>query len=117
MKHDIQTKADVTLLINEFYNKVRKDQLLAPHFSHVDWEHHTPIIINFWAMILLGDPTYKGNPMSKHLNLPLQKEDFNQWLSLFTRTIDENFSGDKAAEAKQRALTIAGMFQFKMGLI
>lgn len=115
-KHDILTREDVTRLITSFYVKVRQDPQLAPHFQNIDWDHHTPIIINFWCMILLGDLTYKGNPLVKHLQMPLKKEDFDKWLFHFTGTVDANFTGEKAEEAKQRAVTIAGMFQWKMGL-
>jgi hemoglobin len=114
--HDILTKDDVTLLITEFYKKVRQDNQLSPHFARVDWAHHTPVIIDFWNMILLGDSSYKGNPFLKHVNLPLQREDFSRWLLHFTNTVDEHFAGEKAEEAKQRALSIAGIFQLKMGL-
>jgi hemoglobin len=117
LKNDIQTRQDITLLINEFYKTVREDQLLAPHFTHIDWEHHTPIIINFWCMILLGEQSYKDNPFARHLKLSLQKEDFQRWLFHFTKTIDAHFKGEKAEEAKQRALSIASVFQFKMGLM
>jgi hemoglobin len=50
------------------------------------------------------------------LNLPIGTEHFDKWLILFNETINENFSGDKAKEVKDRALAIAGVFQFKMGL-
>jgi hemoglobin len=55
MKADILNRADVEKLITEFYAKVRQDALLAPVFQHVDWPHHTPIIIDFWSSLLLGD--------------------------------------------------------------
>lgn len=113
---DITTREDITLLITEFYKKVRADEQLAPHFVDVDWEHHTPIIIDFWNMILLGDPKYKGNPFLKHLRLSLQKEDFNHWLFHFKNTVDEYFSGEKADEAKMRADSIAHVFQFRMNI-
>lgn len=116
-KHDILTKDDVTLLITEFYKKVRLDDQLAPHFTNIDWAHHTPIIIDFWSMILLGDMSYKGNPLARHLHLSLQKDDFKQWLHHFTNTVDEYFTGEKAEEAKMRAHSIASIFQFKMGLM
>src|SRR5687768_7205112 len=94
---DILDREDVNRLITSFYDKVRKDELLAPVFSHVDWEHHTPVIIDFWCMILLGDQTYRGNPFQKHVMLPIGREHFSRWLSLFFQTIDENFSGEKAS--------------------
>jgi hemoglobin len=114
---DLQTREDVTLLIDQFYKRVREDEQLAPHFSHVDWDHHTPIIINFWCMILLGESSYKDNPMAKHLKLSLQKEDFARWLFHFKSTVDVYFEGEKAEEAKQRAMSIASVFQYKMGLM
>jgi hemoglobin len=116
-KGDLQTREDITLLIKNFYTRVREDQQLAPHFAHVDWDHHTPIIINFWCMILLGESSYRDNPLAKHLKLALHKEDFTRWLFHFNATVDTYFAGEKAEEAKQRATTIASMFQFKMGLL
>lgn len=115
-KNDISTQDDVGLLIHAFYEKVRQDELLAPVFSHVDWEHHTPIIINFWCMLLLGENNYKGNPFEKHINLPIRREHFEGWLFHFRSTVDEFFSGEKADEAKTRAGNIANMFQFRLGI-
>lgn len=116
MKTDIRSREDIALLITNFYSKVREDELLAPHFATVDWMHHTPIIINFWTMILLGEQSYLGNPLSKHLHMKLEKRDFERWLLLFKTTIDELFKGEKAEEAKQRAVSIAGIFQYKMNI-
>jgi hemoglobin len=115
-REDITTHEDVSLLIHSFYGKVRADALLSPVFSHVDWDHHTPVIINFWAMLLLGESDYKGNPFQKHINLPIQREHFDRWLFHFRATVDEFFEGEKAAEAKARAVNIANMFQFRLGL-
>jgi hemoglobin len=116
-KRDILAKEDVSLLINEFYTRVREDPQLAPHFADIDWDHHTPIIIDFWNMLLLGDQAYKGNPFAKHLRLTLTTVDFQHWLQHFTTTVDSLFTGEKAEEAKMRAQSIAGIFQHRMGLI
>lgn len=116
-KADIASRQDVSLLINEFYLKVRADELLSPVFSHVDWEFHTPVIIDFWCMVLLGEEGYRNNPFHKHIGLPIGKEHFRRWLELFGQTLDENFSGTKATEARERAHNIAGIFQLKLGLL
>lgn len=116
MKKDIENRQDVELLINSFYSKVREDDVIARHFSHVDWSHHTPIIIDFWSMVLLGDQNYKGNPFGKHIPLRLAGADFQRWLKLFHETVDQYFSGAVADEAKNRAVNIAGIFQFKLGI-
>ncbi|HPM30595.1 MAG TPA: group III truncated hemoglobin [Chryseolinea sp.] len=116
MKEDIKTREDIQVLVNEFYNKVNKDELLAPVFGHVDWVKHLPVMYNFWSSMLLGDRTYEGNPFQKHIDLPIQSRHFNQWLLLFVKTVDENFQGAKADETKQRANSIAQIFQHKLKL-
>jgi hemoglobin len=96
---------------------VKNDSLLGPVFSHVDWPHHLPIMYNFWSSMILGDQTYRGNPLQKHLPLAIDKNHFGQWLVLFRKTVDENFEGERAEEIKMRAQSIAGIFQMKMGLM
>ncbi len=116
MKEDIKTREDIQILVNQFYDKVNKDAILAPVFGHVDWVKHLPVMYNFWSSMLLGDRSYEGNPFQKHINLPIQSKHFDQWLLLFTKTVDENFVGDKAEETKLRAQSIAQIFQHKMNL-
>ena len=114
---NIQSRKEVELLVNLFYERVRKDDVLAPLFAHVNWPHHLPIMYNFWSSVLLGDMSYNGNPFAKHKDLPLKAEHFKRWLTLFIETIDAEFNGSVAEEAKNRAKTIAAMFQHKMGLM
>jgi hemoglobin len=117
MNNDISTRDDIKLLVDKFYDKVQADELLKPVFSHVNWPHHLPIMYDFWSSMLLGDQTYRGNPLQKHLPLPIQGKHFDQWLVLFRQTVHENFSGEKADEVLARAESIAGMFQVRMGLL
>jgi hemoglobin len=114
---DIETRDHVILFVNRFYDKVKADPLLGPKFSHVDWPNHLPIMYNFWSSMLLGDRSYFGNPLQKHLPLEIDSNHFERWLDLFKATINEHFKGEKAEETKMRAESIAAIFQFKMGLI
>ena len=114
---EIKSRKEVEQLVNRFYDRVRKDELLAPVFAHVDWPHHLPIMYNFWSSVLLGDMSYNGSPLAKHIGLPINQEHFGRWLKLFSDTVDSEFSGPIAAEAKNRALTIANLFQHKLGLM
>jgi len=116
MKFDIDSREDVKALVDWFYDKVRRDQLLAPVFAHVDWDKHLPLMCNFWSSLLLGDQSYVGSPFEKHIPLKIQTEHFEKWLELFIETIDGNFVGEKADEAKGRAENISRLFQFKLGL-
>jgi len=112
----IETRSDIEILVNKFYDKVKTDALLAPVFAQVDWPHHLPIMYNFWSSMLLGDQSYEGNPFQKHVPLPLQAQHFDQWLKLFEATVNENFEGERALEVKDRARSIARVFQHKLGL-
>lgn len=113
---DILTRTEVELLVNKFYERVKTDELLAPVFAHVDWPHHLPVMYNFWSTILLGDQSYSGSPFAPHMKLSITANHFSRWLELFTSTVDSNFKGEVAEEAKSRARTIAAMFQHKLGL-
>ena len=114
---DIITRKDIELLVDRFYQKVNADELLAPHFSHVNWENHLPVMYNFWSSMMLGEQSYRGNPFQKHVNLPIEREHFAKWLRLFNETVDANFVGEKAEEIKERARNIALVFQHKMKLL
>jgi hemoglobin len=117
VKHDIIQRKDIKLVVDTFYGKVNADDLLGPVFSHVNWTHHLPIMYDFWSSMLLGDQTYRGNPLQRHLHLAIDKNHFSRWLELFRATVDEKFAGEKADEVKMRAQSIAGVFQLKMGLL
>jgi hemoglobin len=116
VKQELKTRAEIETMVDKFYEKVKQDLLLAPVFAHLDWQKHLPIMYNFWSSMLLGDQSYQGNPFQKHIGLPIESRHFDQWLKLFIATVDENFVGDKAQEVKQRAQSIAGIFQHKLGI-
>jgi hemoglobin len=116
-KKDIENRTDIEWFVNEFYAKVKVDVLLGPVFKNLNWPHHLPIMYDFWSSLLLGDQTYSGNPLQKHLPLDIDAKHFEQWLKLFTQTLDENFSGERTTEAKLRAQSIAYIFQLRMGII
>ncbi len=114
---DINNRLDIINLIDNFYTRVQEDELLQPVFKDVDWPHHLPIMYNFWSSMILGDQSYQGNPMQKHLPLAIGAPHFKRWLELFTQTVDDHFEGFNATEIKNRAQSIAAIFQHKMGLM
>lgn len=117
MLPDISNRNDIEKLVDRFYEQVQADTLLAPVFSHVDWPRHLPVMYSFWASMMFGEQTYTGNPFAKHIHLRIGTEHFDQWLRLFTETVDQHFAGLNAEEIKQRARSIAGIFQHKLGLL
>ncbi len=113
---EIENDADIRLLVDDFYGKVKKDELLGPVFAAriKNWDEHLPRMYRFWASLLFGTPGYAGNPFEKHLGLELKKEHFDRWLQLFESTLDTNFKGSRAEEARQRARSIASIFMYKL---
>jgi len=103
-KKDIAGINDIKFLVDNFYSKVKKDNLLSPvFFEHipVDWQPHLDKMYLFWNAALFGEKGYVGNPFSKHAKMdtitPLH---FERWLLLFNETIDTHFSGTMADDAK-----------------
>jgi hemoglobin len=120
-KLDISYRADISLLIRSFYEKVLKDETIGIIFTDIvkiNWEHHIPVITDFWESILLDNPVYKNNAMDVHYHLnhifPLEKKHFDAWLQLFNDTIDDLFAGPVTELAKKRAAGIAAVMLFKM---
>jgi hemoglobin len=121
MKKDIEKRSDIELLINRFYDKVKADPLIGFIFNDivkVNWERHLPVMYDFWENTLFYTGGYIGNPMEIHRRLnqltPLRAEHFQQWTHLFTSTVDELFTGEKAVLAKQRAISISTVIQIKI---
>lgn len=116
-KSDITTIADVRILVDSFYAKVREDDQLADIFNNVIkelWIEHLEKMYRFWQTVLLEEHTYFGSPFVHHVNLPVDKTHFERWLKLFEETIDEYFSGTNAESAKLRAEKMAEMFLHKI---
>ncbi|MEL6865707.1 MAG: group III truncated hemoglobin [Bacteroidota bacterium] len=119
-KSDITDEEDVILMVDSFYQKVRVDDLLGPVFNdvaQVDWEVHLPKMYGFWNKLILGQPTYKGNPFAVHVPLPIHAEHFDRWIQLFEQNINEHFTGAIAEHTKLRAQSIAHIFQSKLKYI
>ena len=121
MRKDIENRKDIEHVIDSFYAKVRGDEVIGYIFNEiarVDWEHHTPIICDFWENILFQTRAYTGNPMATHLKLhalaPLTSSHFERWIKLFTETVNDHFEGKNAELAKQRAISIATMMRIKI---
>jgi hemoglobin len=120
MRTDIKTPEDVRLLVDTFYERVNADALLSPVFNEtagVNWSTHLPKMYQFWGTQLIGTMDYKGQPFPPHMILALTEDHFNRWIELFTGTVSDLFEGETANLAIYKALNIAKIFQYKLGII
>ncbi len=98
---------------------------LPTHPSHIftnvariNFDHHFPVLVDFWDMVLFQSDTYRKNAIQPHIILneqsPLQRHHFETWLRYFKATVDELFEGEKAFLAKERATSIATVMHIKI---
>jgi len=116
-KKEIQNRKDVQLLVETFYGKVKKDDVLGPIFNGIisDWESHLTLLTDFWETQLFLQRKYYGNPVTAHQEVDnkmdgtITSEHFGLWLNLWFATIDQLFEGERAWIAKNRAQKMSTM--------
>ena len=114
---EIVSPEDIKTLVDTFYEKVRKDELIGPIFNDriMDrWPYHVQKMYTFWQTVLLEEHTYFGSPFPPHANLPVDHRHFEKWMQLFTQTVNELFIGEKAKDAIWRAGKMAELFEEKI---
>lgn len=114
---EIMAIEDIRLLVDTFYSRVREDELLGPIFEERlegKWDEHLAKMYRFWQTMLLGEHTYYGSPLVPHLDMPVHKRHFQQWVMIFHQTVDDLFTGEIAEEAKWRGNRMAEMFNYKI---
>lgn len=118
MKKELSTVTEIQWMVDEFYELVKKDEILAPFFSKVNWEKHLPTMYKFWENTLFYTGSYSGNPILSHQKLhqknPLHEELFSRWLALFIQNLETHFEGEKMELAKQRATSISTVMMIKI---
>jgi len=121
MNKDIENRDDLFLLMTKFYGKLLSDNTISYLFTEVariNIENHLPVLVNFWDMVLFQSDTYRKNAIKIHMELhqksPLSSSHFKTWLSYFSETVDELFTGEKATQAKERAQSIATVMKIKV---
>lgn len=96
-------------LVRAFYGAIREDELVGPVFAEriTDWEPHIQRMCEFWSSVALMSGRYHGQPMEKHLRLPVDGRHFDRWLQLFERTAREVCPPAAAEHFIERAQRIA----------
>jgi hemoglobin len=118
---DLTGRADIERLVNAFYAKVQRDDLLGFIFTEIartDWATHLPKMYAFWESMIFRSGTYVGSPLAAHGRLTaftaMGKEQFDRWLALFTATVNELFAGEKAEHIKRAAEDMANVIHARI---
>ena len=122
-KPDMDTRQNIELFVDLFYQRLLEDEQLAPIFvdvAQIDLAVHLPHIKDYWCKLLLGEQSYQRHTMNIHRQLhgkrELHPDDFQRWLSFFIRTVDENFAGERAERAKRVATAIAANMEKSLSM-
>lgn len=78
-------------LVRGFYGHIQQDEVLGPIFAERihNWEPHLRRMCEFWSSVTLMSGRYHGQPMIKHLPLPVDATHFDRWLMIFETTAQE----------------------------
>jgi hemoglobin len=113
------TESQIVALVDAFYAKVRRDEVLAPIFERAiapdAWPVHLAKMYDFWSSVMLTTGRYKGNPLAVHMRVAgLDAGMFARWLALFRTTAEERFTPELAASFREKSERIAE--SLKLGL-
>lgn len=111
------TEQNIKILVDNFYKRVGKDELLSPIFNAVikDWQPHLNKMYDFWSSVVLQTKKYKGNPVVQHQNLmPFDKSLFDRWLVLFAQTARELFEEEQALLFIDKSENIARSLKYML---
>lgn len=118
---EIETEDDLMLMTQLFYGKLLADESINFIFTDIvkiKIEAHFPIVVQFWAQVVLDKGGYSNNLTQIHLDIDtkynLSKEIFDKWLFYFDETVDELFVGDKAKKLKDQAHNLSILIQIKI---
>ena len=122
MKKPIETRDDLFLLVERFYEKVRMDEEIGPVFNQIitDWPAHLDKITDFWNQHIFGVQAYQGNPIEVHnqvdatMHHQITAHNFGTWLFYWIQTLDELYEGDKVDLLKFKARKMQTMFFVSM---
>lgn len=110
------TESQIVTLVDAFYAKVRRDEILAPIFERAiapdSWPMHLAKMYDFWSSVMLTTGRYKGNPLAVHMRVAgLESGMFGRWLALFRATAEELLPPELAASFRVKSERIAESLQ------
>lgn len=120
-RRDLVGRGDIEQLVNAFYERVQRDDLLGFIFNDVakiDWAEHLPKMYSFWETMLFRTGGYLGNPVAAHARLgavtSMGLPQFERWIALFKTTVGDLFEGPNADHIKRAAEDMANVIHARV---
>lgn len=109
--------AYISVLVDTFYARVRRDPEIGPIFEAEiadDWEPHLAKMKDFWASVAMNAGRYSGRPVPAHVKLTaLEPRHFAIWLGHFEEVLKDTAPHPEAVPYfMERARRIAQSLEF-----
>ena len=105
------TEERLSELVDLFYGRVRKDDLIGPVFNRAidDWPEHLERLQAFWSSVMLTSGRYKGRPLQAHVKHgdSIRQASFDRWLELWREATEEVLPPAAATAMQEKAGRIA----------
>lgn len=110
--------AMIKRLVHGFYERARRDPMIGRVFDDnvADWDGHLRRMCDFWSSVTLMTGRYRGQPMAKHVRLPIDTPHFDRWLAIFAETARELCPTAAADHFIERARRIADSLELGIAL-
>lgn len=109
--HPSITEAQISDLVDHFYDDIWSDPRLGPIFAAriSDRAAHLAKMKRFWSAVLLKTGAYRGRPIPAHMPMAEQVEDpdFDRWLGLFAMACERTFEREAVPVVLEIATRIA----------
>lgn len=122
-KSDITSAADITFLIETFYQRTLQNPELAFFLEPISRQaQHRNRVTDYWVSHLMrsGSSMIPMKPLLdvvRSLDEPLERYHFEEWSRMWKATIDEFFEGEKANEAKEHGHYLSRFLYMKSMLV
>lgn len=126
MQENTITTEYIEIMVIEFYSRIIEDEKTSKFFIDMldadmesqKWQEHIKLITNFLASTVISSvKAFKGSPFAPNACLAgLQKEIFEQWLTLLNETATDIFDENGANTFKELSKTISADFMKNLGV-
>ena len=101
---------EVETVIHSFYKKLMASQRLGHFFEHLEsFDEHEKRIVDFWWISMGGklENPPKIDMIGKHFPLGIKQQDLEEWIALFSETLEQELAENKGLFWMDKVMTIA----------
>ena len=101
---------EIENVVSAFYKKVMQHPKLGHFFEHIEnFAEHEKRIVDFWWISMGGslEQPPKIDMIGKHFPLGIKQDDLETWLALFSETLGEQLTENKALFWMDKVMLIA----------